>query len=158
MQGAYQSNDIEFGFDFSDAEKRVEEMAEPNYFLTVGRNSRGEETASVAELTEFSVYDYRTDASNPKIYNYPFGNSTSKGMIQLKNGNNVFSLPSVPVRTTSYSPVPWLASSGQPSSSPFIIRTHNGKYAKIRFVSYDRSAGTIKIRYVYNSAGGRNLK
>jgi len=158
MQGAYSSNDIEFGFDFSDAKARVEEMAEPNYFLTVARNARGSQTATIANLTEFSVYDYRSDASNPKIYNYSFENAAATGLIRLKSGNNVFSLPTIPIKTTSYCPVPWIASSGQPSTSPFIFRTHDGKYAKVRFYDYDRASGTIRIKYVYNSEGGRRLK
>lgn len=158
MQGSNQSNDIEFGFDFSDAKQRVEEMAEPNYFLTVAKNARGEKAASVANLTEFSVYDYRDNATNPKVYNYSFEDAASKGLIRLKDGNNIFSLPTIPIKTTSYCPITWIASSGQPTTSPLIFRTHDGKYVKVRFDNYDRSAGTINMKYVYNSEGGRKLK
>jgi hypothetical protein len=157
MQGANQSNDIEFGFDFSDAKARVEGMSEPNYFLTVSRNTRGSKAASIANLTEFSIYDYREDLNNPKIYNYSFENAAAKGLIKLSSGNNIFSLPTIPIKTTSFSPVIWLTSSGQPATSPFIFRTHDGKYAKVRFDNYDKSAGSIKIKYVYNSEGGRRL-
>jgi hypothetical protein len=55
--------------------------------------------------------------------------------------------------------VEWIsAQTKQPVSAPLVVRTASGKYAKIRLSDYDRAAGTIHIKYVYNPEGGRNLK
>lgn len=152
MQGAWWPNDIEFGFDFSSVAHLVDEIENPNYFLIVARYARGSKEASVARLTGFSVYDYRESMTNPKVFEYDGGGDLEKGL-------NYYSIYTVPPVKTSYSPVEWIsAQTSQPVSAPLAVRTASGKYAKVRFSEYDRSAGTIRIKYVYNPEGGRNLK
>lgn len=152
MQGAWWPNDIEFGFDFSSVAHLVDDIENPNYFLIVERYARGNKEASVAKLTGFSVYDYRESMTNPKVFKYDGGGNLEKGL-------NYYSVYTVPPVKTSYSPVEWISSQTlQPVSAPLVVRTANGRYAKIRFSEYDRSAGTIRIKYVYNPEGGRDLK
>ena len=159
MQGAWWPNDIEFGFDFSTVAKITEGYAHPNYFLIVSRNKRGSKDATVARLTGFSVYDYRQDAARPKVHVFDIQAAREAGTLDFQRGNNYYSLYSVPPVKTSFSPVEWISpQTGQPVSAPLVVRTAGGKYAKIRLSDYDRSSGTLKIKYVYNPEGGRDLK
>ena len=99
-------------------------------------------------MLAFSVYDYREDASSPKIY--VCEDIAGK---EIQSGNNIFSIETVAAKTTSYSKVNWLNSSGQPAAAPFVLRTADGKYVKIRFSDYNRQDGTIKMKYVYAPDG-----
>lgn len=148
MQGAYSDAKIEFGFDFSDAEPRVNEMAEPNYFLNINRDKRGKKAATIAVLKNFEVLDYRSG----KTYRHNGNN------VPINSGQNLYNIPTVPLKRFSRSPVEWLRQNGQPVSAPLIIRTRNGKYAKMRLSDYDRTEGKITVRYVCNLNGDRRLK
>lgn len=150
MQGAYSDATIEMGFDFTNAMDRVNEMKEPKYFLTIERNARGKKAATKAILHKFEVIDYRQN----KTYTY----RTESGGTAIKAGTNLYGIATIPAKKCSRSPVKWLNDSGQPAAAPFIIRTHDSKFAKIRMYDYDREKGTIKIKYVYNQDGGRRLK
>ncbi len=151
MQGRGASSEIEFAFDFSSYAGYIDDSAEPKFFLTVCRNKRGEVYGS-GKLLEFSVYDYRADRAKPKIYT-----CTDISGTELQSGNNMFSVETVAARKTSCSQVQWLNSSGQPAAAPLVIRTADGKYAKLRFSDYDRNSGTIRLKYVYAPDGSRKL-
>lgn len=152
MQGRYGDNDIEFGFDFSSYVLRLDGMAAPKFFLTVVRSGRGSVTGE-GVMRSFEVYDYRQSQKTPTVYKCEGIDGKT-----IEMGENLFGIATVEPKKTSYSPVRWLGNSGQPLSSSFIIRTADGKYAKIRFSDYDRSEGTIKIKYVYAPGGSTNLK
>ena len=153
MQGSWWPSDIEFGFDFSAYASTVDAIEHPSYFLTVARNKRGSQAATVARLTAVSVYDYRS-GSTPVVHTYDLPEP-----VDLSGGDNVFSLSTVPPAKTSYSPVEWLnKQSRQPVAAPLVVRTADGKFAKVRLSDYDRTAGTIRIKFVYNPNGGRNLQ
>jgi len=154
MQGQYGSSKIEFGFDFSSALKFVGDYDESTYFLTVAVQKKDGASCSFARLDGYSVYDYRVDPEHPKVYTYELPD----GSVELARGNNVFMLPTAPQPMVSCSPVEWLGASGNPSTSPLIFRTASGKYAKVKFSDYDRTSGTIKIKYVYAPDGSRNLE
>lgn len=151
MQGRYASSEIEFAFDFSSYVGTIDDSAEPKFFLTVCRNKRGDVYGS-GKMLEFSVYDYREDSENPKIYvcNEVAGK-------EILSGNNIYSIETVPAKKTSYSEVQWLNSSGQPVAAPLVLRTADGKYAKLRFSDYDREKGTIKLKWVYAPDGTRKF-
>ncbi len=151
MQGRGASSEIEFAFDFSSYVGNIDDSAEPKFFLTVCRNKRGNVYGS-GKMLEFSVYDYRADQKNPKIY---VCNDIANKEIQ--SGNNVYSIETVPAKKTSYSSVQWLNTSGQPVAAPLVLRTADGKYAKLRFSDYDKKNGTIKLKYVYATDGGRKF-
>ena len=151
MQGRGASSEIEFAFDFSSYVGNIDDSAEPKFFLTVCRNKRGNVYGS-GKMLEFSVYDYRADHKNPKIY---VCNDIANKEIQ--SGNNVYSIETVPAKKTSYSSVQWLNTSGQPVAAPLVLRTADGKYSKLRFSDYDKKNGTIKLKYVYATDGGRKF-
>lgn len=154
MQGAYDGSDIELGFDFTPFSKTLENIETPNYFLTIDNAKRGNKEGS-GKLLAFSVYDYRDDPLRPKVYTCPLD---AKG-VTLTKGKNVFNIPTVPPDETSYSSVEWLNIYGYPLTTPFIIRTAKGSYAKLRFIEYNREDGTMTIRYLYNPRkGDRSLK
>lgn len=147
MQGSGASSEMEFAFDFSSYAGNIDDSAEPKFFLTVCRNRRGKVYGS-GRMIGFSVYDYRADRAHPKVYDC--GGIAGK---EIQSGNNVFSIETVAAKTTSYSPVQWLGASGQPAAAPLVLRTADGKYAKLRFSDYDRDNGTIRLKYVYASDG-----
>lgn len=153
MRGKYGDSDIEFGFDFSSHVEKMEGMDEPNYFLIVRRDIRGEMKGS-GKMLSFSVYDYRKDKDKPVIHTC----YEAKG-VELKEGKNIFNVSSVPPPQTSCSAVEWLQTiSKEPVSAPFVVRTAKGRFAKMKLDSYDREAGTIQLKYVYNPNSSRRLK
>lgn len=152
MQGRDCPSYIEFVMDFSKYAARADEFETPNWFLTVTRADRGRRYGE-GVMRAFEVVDFREDPENPKVYTH----ESIDGQV-LENGYNIFNIPSVKPDSCSYSPVPWLNRSGQPIAAPFIVRTADGKYAKIRLSEYDDENGTIRIKYVYAPSGGRNLE
>lgn len=152
MRGRYGSSDMEFGFDFSSHVDRMEGMDEVNYFLTVKRDRRGE-IIGTGKLLSFSVYDYRQDKENPKIY--VCRDIDGK---ELQFGKNIYNVTTVPPPQASCSQVEWLnPQTKAPVSAPLVLRTARGKYAKIRLSDYDRENGTIRLKYVYNPDGSRKF-
>ena len=104
-------------------------------------------------MLAFSVYDYRENTSSPKVY-------VCKDIAgkEIKSGENMFSIETVAAKTTSYSKVKWLNSSGQPAAAPLVLRTADGKYVKMRFSDYNRQDGPIKLKYVYAPDGSLKLE
>ncbi len=151
MQGRGASSEIEFAFDFSSYAGNIDDSAEPKFFLTVCRNKRGDVYGS-GKMLEFSVYDYREDSKHPKIY--VCEDIADK---EILSGNNIYSVATVAAKKTSYSNVQWINASGQPAAAPLVLRTADGKYAKLRFSDYDKAKGTIKLKYVYAPDGSRKL-
>ena len=147
MQGNNSSSEIEFAFDFSSYVANINDSAEPKFFLTISRNRRGKVYGS-GRILEFSVYDYRESQFSPKVY-------VCEGIAgtEIRDGSNFYSIETVPAKKTSYSPVQWLGITGQPAAAPLVLRTADGKYAKLRFSDYDREGGTIKLKYVYAPNG-----
>ena len=159
MQGSWWPSDIEFGFDFSSVAHLVDGMEHPNYYLIVSRDKRGNKEATVARLTGFSVYDYRNGIDRPTVHEYDMSEARKEGTVDFHSGYNYYSMYSIPPLKCSYSPLEWISPlTSQPVSAPLVLRTASGKYVKIRLSDYDREAGTIRLKYVYNPTGGRNLK
>lgn len=153
MQGQYDDPTIEIAVDFSQYADKVAGMTEPNYFLTVTRSKFGN-VLGEGTIRAFSVYDFRENPDNPAIYTCESIDNTP-----LAIGKNIFNIPTVEPDKCSYSPVQWINTlTGQPVAAPFVFRTADGRYAKVRFSDYDRENGTIRIRYVYAADGSHNLK
>lgn len=152
MQGRGSSSEIEFAFDFSSHEEKMENIENPNYFLTIIRSEIGYKLGT-GHLTSFAVYDYRKDCENPEIHTYR--NIDGK---EFAKGNNIFNIPTSEIPKCSYSPVKWLNDEGQPSAVPLIFKTADGKYVKVRFSEYDREKGSIKIKYVYSPDGSTDIR
>lgn len=156
MQGSMMSPNMEVAFLFKGAEKKFTDDDDPNWFLAIHLYKRGKKEAKTARLTAFEVYDYRKDPSHPEVIRYDMSQAPDGG--KLSKGRNLFCLYTKNPPKTSYNPVDWLDIYGNPAASPLIFRTAKGNYAKLRFLEYDRKAGTMKIRYKYNPEGSPSLK
>ena len=155
MCGRYASSTIEFGFDFSSALKFVDETNELSYYFIVNRNSKDGKKASFATLKKLSVLDYREDENHPREYTLDVPASG----LEIKAGNNVFRIDTVRPKEVSRSPIEWISSrTGKPLTSPIVLRTAKGKYAKMRVLEYDKEAGTMRIKYVYSVSGDTDLQ
>ena len=151
MQGPYSDdNSIEMAFDFTESVPKYASFTEPKYFLTVTRSEVGTKFGS-GTIDAFSVIDYR-DASGPKEYACELPRP-----VALEKGANVFSVATTPLVTTSASPVQWLDGLWTPYTTPYAVRTASGRYAKFQITDYDRGAGKVTIRYLYQKDGSRNL-
>ena len=150
MQGAYESADIEMAFDFTDYLSQVEAMSEPKFFLTVTRSNRGKNLGS-GRVTYFSVLDLR-DGNAPKEYVC----QTLDGS-ELALGENLYSVATTAVATTSASEVRWNDNLYRPYSYPFVFKTSSGKYSKVQFMEYDRKEGKVTLRYLYQGDGTTNI-
>ena len=152
MQGNGGLSYFEFGMDFSNYAYRIEDIENPNWFITVVRAQKGSKMGE-GVMKAFEVYDYRIDPTNPKKYVHKTIKDTT-----IERGENIFNIPSVEPPQTSFSKIEWLNKSKQPIASPYVFRTADGKYAKVRFSEYDRESGTIKIKYVYAPDGSTNIE
>lgn len=150
MQGSGASSKIEFAFNASALVDYATSFDEPKYFINVNRGNIGTKNGN-GKMESFAVYDYRNDEQNPTVYECNVGDGT------LVIGDNLFGVATTPLITTSASAVDWLNSNGKPSQSPFVVRTAKGRYAKVRFVDYDRTSGTLSIKYVYAPDGTTHL-
>lgn len=149
MQGAYGSATIEMAFDFTEALPKYASFTEPKYFLSVMRSENG--TVGNGSIDYFSVVDYR-DPESPVEYVCRDISHTV-----LRKGANLFSVATTPLSTTSASGLAWLDHLFQVYSSPYVVRTANGRYAKIQFLDYDKQTGTVNIKYLYQQDGSVNL-
>jgi len=156
MQGSMMSPTMEVAFLFKGAEKKFTDDDFPNWFLAIHFYKRGKKEAKTVRLTNFEVCDYRKDPSNPVVYRYDMSQAPDGG--SLTKGRNLFCLFTKNPPKTSFSPLDWIDAFGEPTTSPIMFRTAKGKYAKLRFLEYDKKAGTMKIRYKYNPDGGPRLK
>ena len=103
-------------------------------------------------INAFSVIDYR-DADGPKEYvcDLPQPVVLEKGRESLSRP------PRPPLKTTSASAIQWLDKPSGPPTAPYVLRTASGKYAKFEITDYDRGAGRVTIKYLYQGDGSRNL-
>ena len=152
MQGRGSETYMDFAMDFSRYAKRADEFETPNWFLTVERSFTGSKLGE-GVMRIFEVYDYRNDPENPIVYRHQ-----NIDGVTIEQGHNVYNIPHSEPAQCSFSTIEWLNRSKQPIASPYIIRTADGKYAKVRFSEYDRENGTIKIKYVYAPSGSTNLE
>lgn len=152
MQGRGSETYLDFAMDFSRYANRLEDIDTPNWFLTVERAFNGSKLGE-GMMRIFEVYDYRKDPKNPIVYRHP-----NIDGVTIEQGHNVYNIPHGEPDKCSFSTIEWLNRSKQPIASPYIIRTAEGKYAKVRFSEYDRENGTIKIKYVYAPSGSTNIE
>lgn len=149
MQGTYESATIELAFDFTDAVSKYASFTEPKYFLSVTRSEIG--TVGSGTIDYFAVVDYR-DPHQPKEYV-----CRDIAHTPLEKGANLFSVATTSLLTTSGSAVSWVDNLWQAAKTPYVVRTANGKYAKVQFTDYDRAKGTVKIKYFHRNDGSRDL-
>lgn len=151
MQGAYGPDDIELGFDFSRYVKRLASIEKPAFYLTVNRSNRGKKKGE-GEVTGFKVYDYRKNRENPEIIS---GRTFTGGPIE--DGDNVFRISLFDLIRTTMSRIRWIDGGGNVIDGTLVVRTADGKYAKMKVVSYDRENGRMTIKYVYSPSGSKRF-
>ncbi|HIX02550.1 MAG TPA: thiol protease, partial [Candidatus Odoribacter faecigallinarum] len=149
MQGAYSENgELEFALDYT------EHLPQPDtrygkYFLNIICSQRGQKSGS-GTIEYFSVMDYRAE-DGPREYV-----CKEAGSVPLAWGSNLFAVTTQPVLVVSASPCRW-KEGDVPSSKTFIVRTAAGKYAKLKFIGYDRQTGKVTLQSLYQGDGSRNL-
>lgn len=152
MQGPGASEEIEVGLDFSAQVEQYESYGEPKYFVNIVKYDKTGNN-SPAYIQHFSVLDYRDDPANPTEYVC----DEIEGDLPLGTGANYFSVATTKVQTTSASPYHWYDSvTMKLYGAPFVIRTSDGRYAKIRF-DYNERNRRMEITYVFQPDGSRNL-
>ncbi len=149
MQGAYSENgELEFALDYT------EHLPQPDtrygkYFLNIICSQRGQKSGS-GTIEYFSVMDYRAE-DGPREYV-----CKEAGSVPLAWGSNLFAVTTQPVLVVSASPCRW-KEGDVPSSNTFVVRTADGKYAKLKFIGYDRQTGKVTLQSLYQGDGSRNL-
>jgi hypothetical protein len=132
-----------------------------------------------------AVQDPQTDSWDLMFQRYTiktnggYTNPTGQGAILALAGHDLAAVTRVPDkaefvsdvhpknRPSSYNPViekwfnySYLANVLAPKPLVYIVRTHDGKYAKMRILSYycaSRSAGCLTFEYVYQGDGSTTL-
>lgn len=142
MQGRSAPSEIELGLDASPIADALAGYDRPKFFLRIDRKQMGRE--GEGRLLGFEVYDY--DTGKTYIFDDECG--------PLAYGANVYGLATTPVTYFSASRVEWLTKDKNPVSSPLVVRTAKGKYAKIRITRKDNE---ISFKYVYAPDGSVHL-
>lgn len=150
MQGSGSSADMEFAFNFTNYIGRLDLIEEPNFFLTIERYQNGK--LGEGSLNYFSVLDYRENEQNPIEYVYKIDRP-----INLVKGKNLFSVATTEAKTTSASSVKLIGDGGAILKPAVVFKTANGKYAKVKFVDYDKKTKKLTIKYKYIPDGGRTF-
>lgn len=150
MQGSYPVNEtIEFALDYTNYLPSPEHQY-TKYFLNVVCSQRGSKSGQ-GNIESLSLLDYRTH-NGPTEYICKEADKAS-----LKWGDNLFTISTLPKLTVSASRFYWLNSNLTPSDRTFLIRTANGKYAKLCFIGYDPQTGNTTLHYYYQGNHSRNL-
>ena len=152
LQGAYNNRGpLEFAIDYTE-QLPSEDYLHSKYFLNVVRSQRGS-VEGEGKVLGFSVIDYRTPGA-PREYVYP-----NPEQVELKWGNNLFGLSTLPLFKVSANLNRWRNADGSiETEKTYVLRTRTGKFAKIRTVGYDPKTGQVTLQYFYQQDGTRNLK
>ena len=134
MQGYNAPEEMEVAMNFDRYYERVKGYAAPRFFLTVRRTA----AQGTGKILEFSVLDRVTGTQ----YVCPERDiALTGGQIVVATGASMSVYPSC-------SKWRWLlAGTYAPVSSPFVVRTAKGNSMKMSVNGYDRSSGTITIKY-----------
>ena len=150
MGGAYGGEkEFEFAIDYTEHLQSAQEL-KPKYFLNIRRYERGNKTGE-GKLTHFSLIDYR-QGNTPVEYV-----CKEVGDRKLQLGDNLFSIATRPELTVSANSIKWLSHDQINPDCTYVVRTANGKFAKLRFVGHDPKTGKVTIQYLYQPDGTRNL-
>lgn len=134
MQGYNAPEEMEVALNFSRYYETVKGYDEPRFFLTVRRTA----AQGTGKILEFSVLDLVTGTQ----YISPERDiALTGGQIVVATGASMSVYPSC-------SKWRWLlAGTYAPVSSPFVVKTAKGNAMKMAVNGYDRSSGTITIKY-----------
>ena len=152
MPGSYATNHstVEFALDYTEYLPSNQNVA-PKYFLQILCAPYGK-SMGTGKIEHLSVIDY-TDVSHPKEYI-----CRNLGQQELKRGGNLFAIPARYWGNYSSNPVSWQQDATTASSKTFIVRTANGKYAKLRFSNYNPDTHSLTLDYTLQKDGSRKFK
>ena len=152
MPGSYATNHstVEFALDYTEYLPSNQNAA-PKYFLQILCAPYGK-SMGTGKIEHLSVIDY-TDVSHPKEYI-----CRNLGQQELKRGGNLFAIPARYWGNYSSNPVSWQQDATTASSKTFIVRTANGKYAKLRFSNYNPDTHSLTLDYTLQKDGSRKFK
>ena len=152
MPGAYANKDanVEFALDYTDY-LPSDHSSYPKYFLQILCAPYGK-SMGTGSIEHLSVIDY-TDATHPKEYICRNLNPR-----ELKRGGNLYAVPARYWGNYSCSTVTWQKDASTASSSTFIVRTANGKYAKLRFRNYNPDTHSLTLDYTLQKDGSRKFR
>jgi len=139
MQGRYAPSTIEMGFDASALSDALGGYTRPKFFLRVDRKEVGK--PGEGRLLGYEVHDYE----GGRVFTFD-----ADGCGPFEWGTNLYPLATTPLHTTSANRVEWLTAAGKPVTSPLVVRTAKGRYAKIRITKKDNE---ISFKYVYAPDG-----
>lgn len=137
MAGGMFSSQIEMAFDIT-----RQAQASPDakkYFLNIYRSIFGKKKGE-GRLVSLSAIDYRS--GNPVEYV-----CRDTLPVTLANGYNYFGIPLVPRFTVPASPLRYTKVDGNLSDDTYLVRTADGRHAKLQFSTPDVQGQTISIRY-----------
>lgn len=137
MQGKWLENSMEFAMDFT------EFMSSPDaqyasFKLNVVKSAIGQKVGQGC-LESVSVIDYRTQAPTEYVFQ-------PKAPVELVGGDNVFTIEPFKTFDVSVSPYRY-ADEGKPSSKVFLLKTADGKAAKLKIEKTDAKNRKVTLKY-----------
>ena len=90
-------------------------------------------------LESVSVIDYRTQAPTEYVFQ-------PKAPVELVGGDNVFTIEPFKTFDVSVSPYRY-ADEGQPSAKVFLLKTADGKVAKLKIEKMDAKSQKVTLKY-----------
>ena len=137
MRGPQFGSEIEIALDIT---KQAEAIAQPQqYFLNVIRSFGGTRKGE-GRLVALSAIDYRSGQPVEYVCRDTLP-------VKLADGYNYFAVPLTPRFTVPASPLRYADATGNLSDDTYLIRTADGRHAKVRFSTPDAANQTITIRY-----------
>jgi hypothetical protein len=137
MRGPQFGSEMEFALDIT---PQAEAVAQPQqYFLNIFRSFGGAKKGE-GRLVALSAIDYRS--GRPVEY---LCRDTLP--VILADGYNYFAIPLTPRFIIPASPLRYDDAAGNLSGDTYLVRTADGRHAKVRFTTPDAVNQTITIRY-----------
>lgn len=138
MQGQYMPGNIEIALDLT--EYMTEEgRGGETFYLNILRGFRGK-VKGTGRVTALSIVDYR----GAQPVEYPYRGTLP---VELRDGSNPFSIRAAEDDPVSASAFRYTDEAGNVTDRTFLLRTAEGRQAKIRFANPDTGGQTITLRY-----------
>ncbi len=138
MQGQYLSDEMEIAIDATSCIKPAEPQNEV-FYLAVRKSAIGKRMGS-GQVESVSLMDYRSG----KPVEYPC--SSVAFPAEIKPGLTIFSIAPFACIMASASPYKYIEDENV-TDKVFLVRSADGRNAKLRFSNLDKENGTIDIRY-----------
>lgn len=138
MQGQYMPENIEIALDLTEY-MTEERRGGETFYLNILRGFRGK-VKGTGRVTALSIVDYR----GAQPVEYPYRGTLP---VELRDGSNPFSIRAAEDTPVSASAFRYSDEAGNVTDRTFLLRTAEGRQAKIRFANPDTGGQTITLRY-----------